>query len=315
AFVLFRVPAKSLKRLGSTCKQWNALFENERFTKKHYCKAPKQSMILMLLNSKVCPMNVNLKVSTPSIEFKSALSLKNSNSNSKEVDITGVFHCDGLLLCFANDNKLVAWNPCLGETRWIQLKTDYKKGSMKSNKPFVEFEIYEFSSDSWKVFDKFSLEFIKPVHNGLSFNFTTERFKRLCLPPIQDSDWIVLSLAREEQLSVLYSNYHTSNIDVWIANSIDDTRATLSWRKSFTVELKVPAISVFISVKSPSFLIDEDKKVVVCCDSSHYMVNVIGEDNTYYTEHPLVPSQGPLLWYPCIFSYVPSLVRIQRSKG
>lgn len=73
------------------------------------------------------------------------------------------------------DNRLLFWNPCLGETRWIKVKTGYMIGSMfalgyKDNKtcrsyktlwswncrdyiedPVVEFEIYEFCSNSWRV--------------------------------------------------------------------------------------------------------------------------------------------------------------------
>ncbi|XP_023641894.1 putative F-box protein At3g22710 [Capsella rubella] len=290
--ILYRVPTKSLKRLGSTCKQWNALFENQRFTKKHFDEAPKQSMVLMLKDFRGCP-----------------------------------------------DDRLVVWNPCLRETRWIQHKADYMKYSMfalgyQNNKSCRSykilkccwnpnaFEVYEFSSDSWKVFDKFSLEDSIPFQTGvclkgnsyfvtikkvlLSFDFATESFSRVCrLPvPFEDCDWIILSVAREEQLSMLHQNYRTSKMDIWMANSIDDT---LSWKKTFSVELIIPANSSF-------YLIDEERKVVVCCNvrhsNDHIVKIIIGEDNAYYTEHPTVTSKS---WTErsCIFNYVPSLVRIQ----
>ncbi|EOA31989.1 hypothetical protein CARUB_v10015229mg, partial [Capsella rubella] len=337
--ILYRVPTKSLKRLGSTCKQWNALFENQRFTKKHFDEAPKQSMVLMLKDFRGCPMNVNLNVAAPSIEFKSAISLKDSDYNPEQVYITTVFHCDGLLLCTTDDDRLVVWNPCLRETRWIQHKADYMKYSMfalgyQNNKSCRSykilkccwnpnaFEVYEFSSDSWKVFDKFSLEDSIPFQTGvclkgnsyfvtikkvlLSFDFATESFSRVCrLPvPFEDCDWIILSVAREEQLSMLHQNYRTSKMDIWMANSIDDT---LSWKKTFSVELIIPANSSF-------YLIDEERKVVVCCNvrhsNDHIVKIIIGEDNAYYTEHPTVTSKS---WTErsCIFNYVPSLVRIQ----
>ncbi|CDY24370.1 BnaA07g02950D [Brassica napus] len=44
--ILFRVPAISLKRLGSTCKRWKSLFKDHRFTDKHFLKAAKQSLVL-----------------------------------------------------------------------------------------------------------------------------------------------------------------------------------------------------------------------------------------------------------------------------
>ncbi|EOA32621.1 hypothetical protein CARUB_v10015916mg [Capsella rubella] len=351
--ILYRVPATSLKRLRSSCKQWNALFYNQRFTHKHFRTAPKESMILMLKDVRVFPMNVNLNVTAPSIEFKSALSLKDSYYKSEQVHIKTVFHCDGLLLCTTDDDKLVVWNPCLRETRWIQLKADYKKQysrfalGYKNNKSCrsykilrcwrhdinerfydVSYEIYEFSSDSWKVFDKFSLQDSIVVKTGvslkgnsywftaknklLSFDFKTESFKPLrCLPPpVQDCDWIILSVVREEQISVIHQNY--SNIDIWMSNNIDDTQATLSWRKSFSVELKLPTNFCFYLICPLSFLIDEEKKVVVCFkrkDFNSHMV-IMGEDGAYYTEHSLVSSET---WteHPCIFNYVTSLVRIQ----
>ncbi|EOA32839.1 hypothetical protein CARUB_v10016152mg [Capsella rubella] len=354
--ILSRIPTTSLKRLRLTCKQWNALFQTRKFTEKHLCKAPKEFMVLLRTNGKVCPMNVNLNIAAPSIEVKSALSLKNSDYNSEEVYINTVFHCDGLLLCTVDDDRLMVWNPCLGETRWIQLKAhDNVKDSTfalgyqnnrsykilrcwKRGEPFRDFvfEIYELSSDSWKDSNKVSLEHFTPVNIGVSlkgnsywvtiyknnvyernhlvrFDFTTKKFKRLCVPLVQNLDWIVLSIVREEQLTVLHRKNHTSKMDIWMADNIDDTRATLSWRKLFTVELKIPTNSVSYWIcQYQSFFIDEEKKVVVYCDANidgNFTVNIVGEDNAYYTEHSIVLSER---WMGSsgIFSYVPSLVRI-----
>ncbi|CAH8261964.1 unnamed protein product [Arabidopsis lyrata] len=205
--ILSRVPATSLKRLRSTCKQWNALFKNRG--------------------------------------LKGSLSLKDFHYNSKQVKIARVFHCDGLLLCITKDDRLVVWNPCLGENRWIPLRTDYKGITMfalgyQNNKSchsykilrwwncyepthhVVGLEIYEFSSDSWRVFDKVDLDFYLQTNSCVSlkgntywltldlsekffhsFDFTRERFKRLCLPPNPKSCYTVLSVVREKQLSVL----------------------------------------------------------------------------------------------------------------
>ncbi|CAA0383350.1 unnamed protein product [Arabidopsis thaliana] len=173
--ILSRVPATSLKRLRSTCRQWNALLKDRRFTEKHFRKAPKESLVLMLKE-----ISVNLNVTPPSIEFKDALGLKDSHSNSEQVDIVQVLHCDGLLLCTTKDNRHVVWNPCLGETHWIQFKVDYgrvyssfalgyiqnnescrsykilwrwKSNDYKSSPRQRGFEIYEFISDKWRVID------------------------------------------------------------------------------------------------------------------------------------------------------------------
>ena len=124
--ILSRVPATSLKRLRSSCKWWNSLFKDHRFAEKHFHKAPRESHVIMLNEFMFCPMNVNLNVFPPSVEFKDEVSLKDFHSNeSEEVYISDCFYCDGLLLCTDTYDRLVVWNPCLGETRWIQCEHGY----------------------------------------------------------------------------------------------------------------------------------------------------------------------------------------------
>ncbi|KAL0731934.1 hypothetical protein Bca4012_028028 [Brassica carinata] len=81
-----------------------------------------------------------------------------------------VFHCDGLLLCVLKEDdkwKLLAWNPYLGQTRSISPRTGddfealdtYLFGyDMNRNHKILRFhglvfEMYEFSSNSWRVLD------------------------------------------------------------------------------------------------------------------------------------------------------------------
>lgn len=64
-----------------------------------------------------------------------------------------------------------------------------------------------------------------------------------------------------------------------------------------------------------SFMVDEEKKVVLCCDSCPWissMVYTFGEDFDCYKETPYVQSMK-LDFPPFIFSYVPSLVHIQQD--
>ncbi|EOA32399.1 hypothetical protein CARUB_v10015671mg [Capsella rubella] len=171
--ILSRVPATSLKRLRSTCKRWNALLNNPRFNEKQFRRAPKESLALMLKENRIYPMSVNLNTSPPSIEFKGALGgLKNNSPRSEEVDIVEVFHCDGLLLCKTMFSKLVVWNPCLGETRWIIQTTrtsmfalgyennkcghiykilKYCDGNTFPGLGVDKSEIYDFRFDRWRV--------------------------------------------------------------------------------------------------------------------------------------------------------------------
>ncbi|CAH8260839.1 unnamed protein product [Arabidopsis lyrata] len=215
-------------------------------------------MLLMLKEYRVCSMSVdNLleiekNAADPSTIFKVGFDLKDSRSISDQVDVSEIFHCDGLLLCTTKDYSLVVWNPCTGQTRWIQHShAAYPRkeesmfflgyGNNKSCRSYkilrcwddgtlfdqvVEFEIYDFSSDSWRVLNNFNCNFVLLVNgmslkgNGyclaldnmnhdklylLSFDFTTERFERLCLPALQNLDYktIALSVVREEQLSLV----------------------------------------------------------------------------------------------------------------
>ncbi|CAA7018269.1 unnamed protein product [Microthlaspi erraticum] len=56
--ILSRVPAKSLSRFRSTCK---------RFNEEHFCKAPKQSYILIMKEYRLWSMSVDLNIVPPSI--------------------------------------------------------------------------------------------------------------------------------------------------------------------------------------------------------------------------------------------------------
>ncbi|XP_048614690.1 putative F-box only protein 9 [Brassica napus] len=177
--ILSRVPATSLKRLRSSCKRWNSLFKDHRFAEKHFHKAPRESHLIMLNEFMFCPMNVNLNVFPPSVEFKDEVSLKDFHSNeSEEVYISDCFYCDGLLLCTDTYDRLVVWNPCLGETRWIQCEHGYVRYSVfalgyanttsgRSYKIIMCYrtvvKIYEFGSGSWKVLDDVTLD---QVPNG-----------------------------------------------------------------------------------------------------------------------------------------------------
>ncbi|CAH8261273.1 unnamed protein product [Arabidopsis lyrata] len=55
-----RVPAVSLRRLRSTSKGWNALIKDGRFAKKHSANAPRQSQVIMLMDSRVYLVSINL---------------------------------------------------------------------------------------------------------------------------------------------------------------------------------------------------------------------------------------------------------------
>ncbi|CAF2195548.1 putative F-box protein At3g17500 [Brassica napus] len=173
--ILSRVPATSLGRLSFTCKRWNALFKDHEFIKKHLDKAAKQCMVLMSGNSrKVYSMNVNLDgIHDNFVDPQTLLNLKKFHS-PKQFNIYNIFHCDGLLLCITWGVRLVVWNPCTGQIRWIPFCGRYKDHTefalgyennkscqtykiLRSSWDFyaaqpqdVDCGIYDFESHSWK---------------------------------------------------------------------------------------------------------------------------------------------------------------------
>ncbi|KAH0880560.1 hypothetical protein HID58_067954 [Brassica napus] len=130
--ILSRVPTTSLRRLRFTCKRWNALFKDQEFIEKHLDKAPKQCKVLMLSDSKFDSMNVNL--------------------NGIHDNIYKIFHCAGLLLCTTRHLRLVVWNPCTGQIRWIPYSDRYKHDSQfalgyENNKSCQTYKILRYSFD------------------------------------------------------------------------------------------------------------------------------------------------------------------------
>lgn len=93
-----------------------------------------------------------------------------------QVEISEVLVCDGLLLCVTvtrdeYSQRLMLWNPYLGQTRWIQTRRSYDrsdvyalgydKSTNRNHKILMycygykedECEIYDVKSDSWRTLD------------------------------------------------------------------------------------------------------------------------------------------------------------------
>ncbi|CAN6811075.1 unnamed protein product, partial [Brassica oleracea] len=178
--ILSRVPPTSVKQLRFTCKRWNALFKDNKFIKNHLCKAATQ----MVLKKDKSVYSFSFDFHGIHNRYDQLITFTGkllSLKDSEDVEIYKTFHCDGLLLCTTKDSRLVVWNPCTGQTRWIQSRlpinsyTEYQTcflGYGNKNKSCYsfkilrftdyyhqtervgKFEVYEFdfNSDSWKFF-------------------------------------------------------------------------------------------------------------------------------------------------------------------
>lgn len=95
--ILSRVPAKSLARWKSTSKQWKGILKTGSFAKKHSANAPKESLFITLIDSRVYLLRTNFHRVPPSVQIYLKIPFTKSSSQL-EVDIRDIFHCDGFLL-------------------------------------------------------------------------------------------------------------------------------------------------------------------------------------------------------------------------
>ena len=59
--ILSRVPLTSQRAVLSTCKQWNGLYKDQSFTKKHLGKQANDDMVIMVCDSRVCLVGFDLQ--------------------------------------------------------------------------------------------------------------------------------------------------------------------------------------------------------------------------------------------------------------
>ncbi|CAA7034959.1 unnamed protein product [Microthlaspi erraticum] len=202
-----RVPITSLREVRSTCKSWDAI--TKRWILGYEATATQQFLGFMTMNSKLCSLRYEQKqkrddsVDDVSIDIKQVDSLN-------QVEISKVFHCDGLLLCVAKDSsKLVVWNPYLCQTRSIgprnkfwsydRYALGYDTNRNHKILRFVderggggaeEYEIYDLSGcDSWRVLDVVTRDWeIQQFRRGVSVKGNAYFFAREKLCDVESED-------------------------------------------------------------------------------------------------------------------------------
>ncbi|XP_056841615.1 putative F-box protein At4g10190 [Raphanus sativus] len=322
--ILSRVPEASLARFRSTSKGWNALIKKDG-------SLAKNSLFVMLIYHKVYLVKLNVH-GIHNNNFEKVISQFSlcdplSTSSMKEVGIRSVFHCDGLLLCTTMDNTLVVWNPCSGETsriikpRNIHNGSDtYALGKSTCNNEYkilrvhhhgygcrplrlVEYEIYDFTANSWSVVgearDWFIAERQGTCVDGNTywltstysptemksalrcFDYSTERFGCVSLP-VDPLSYNVygLSVTREEQnLCLLTSRKVVHDIDVWMATKVKGT-GDMSWSKLLTVK-RIHSQQFIAFHVGMSFSVDRVSKVLLHptkFKNSSNCLHIVGEN-------------------------------------
>ncbi|XP_010463131.1 PREDICTED: putative F-box protein At3g20030 [Camelina sativa] len=156
------------------------------------------------------------------------------------------------------------------------------------------YEIYDFSSNPWRVLDiaphwdidsyqrgaslKGNTYFIakdkiifeedgeipEPADYILCFDFTTESFGQSLPLPFQHFRFDVgaLSSLRDEKLAALYQSVDRSEVEIWVTTMIEPN--ALSWNPFLKVDMNKHYGSGFqFHYDGGSFFIDEEKKVAV----------------------------------------------------
>ncbi|CAA7023952.1 unnamed protein product [Microthlaspi erraticum] len=366
--VISRVPATSMRKVRSTCKKWNTLSKDRSFTAKHLAKAAaastekKESLAIVLMNYSLHLMSVNLHNNNPPLSPEGKL--------IHQLEVTRVCHCEGLLLCTTRDyTSLVVWNPYSGQTRWISVEPAYPtylahrlhlyghvlgynegKRSHKilrfayapSNLEQSVQEIYDLSTDSWRVLDDDPDWCLEYGNYGLSlkgnsywyamdkesrgqgvpdfllcFDFTNERFApRLPLPFTSwCPDSVSLSSVRGEQLVVLFQSSDMLDLEIWVTTEIGPE--AVSWSKLLTLDTGGPLRGLEFG-SGGGFFVDEEKRAVIVFDEekhvktrpTRHVARIFGEVGYSLREEvdlgEVTKDDGFSLLHAC--SYVPSAV-------
>ncbi|CAA7051376.1 unnamed protein product [Microthlaspi erraticum] len=146
----------------------------------------------------------------------------------------------------------------------------------------------------------------------LMFDYSTDKFGRVPLPYQSPYLNACLSVVREEKLSVLLQQKVTSKTEIWVTNKIGESNKGVSWSKVLALDL---GLRLGI-LDYASFLFDEEKKVVMCCDrltDDIDMVYIVGEDNIV-TQVEIGVNEFDGCW-PAILNYFPSLAQIEPARG
>ncbi|KAG7657129.1 F-box domain [Arabidopsis suecica] len=271
--ILYRVPPQSLARFRTVCKQWNSLFDDNKFVNDHLVRSRPQFMFRT--DSKMYSIAVNF--SGPWIEVHELILDIPGLNCEMPIWLYNYVDCDGLLFCTSYKFKgVLIWNPWLKQTRLFasnhHYPTKYVIGYDNKKRYKVldyEFEpsskltIYEIglyskkvkdleSDSSWSVVQSNSVSLNGTlywagvdVNNGIfirSFSFSTERLTTFCRLPLKYNEDNILALAvfRKDRLSLLNLCNKTSKIKIWLTkNNINDREVGLEedvvWIKLMTV--------------------------------------------------------------------------------
>ncbi|CDY43733.1 BnaAnng07480D [Brassica napus] len=310
--IISRLPMTSLRTVRSTCRKWNTECKNRILFGK---EAAAKKQFMMMDSRRICLMNLDLPKDNGDPSVEQVLD---------QIQISKVFQCDGLLLCFLMDcSRLLVWNPYLGQTRWIEPRHSFQHGD--------SFALGYNNNLNHKI-----LRFSNEVHPITSFfdcfDFTTESFGPLLpLPPFHSYHGLhftSFSCVRQDKLAVLHQHWELCRtIQISLTDKIGpniNKRDILITCEFHIRLLELDVVTGFwVNPYSGSFFIDEEKKIAVVfvletVKACRYQTaHVIGQNGYFKSvrirEAPYVQNSYPhnRSYLPLLcYSYLPSLVQL-----
>ncbi|XP_010489905.1 PREDICTED: putative F-box protein At3g17620 [Camelina sativa] len=352
--VLVRLPVTSMRAVRFVCKKWNTLTKEESFTKKHVARAKAAAAreVVVVMNDRVNLMSVNLRgihnnVDPPINHLGKLVSLTDLDG----VDMSEVFHCDGLLLCITRDRtRFVVWNPYCGQTRYFKHNREDVM-----DKYAIGYETRESSGRSYKV-----LRFGErtPGYVCYELDYINSETRMEIIPRLITADWFIpchqrgvslkgntywysqsksnaggrvfflvcFDFTRERfgpHLSLPFLSYRRDSLSL---SSVRDEQLAVLFQKEDTLYMEI-WITTVIEVdglhipgrRFGSFFVDEEKKVVVVFDEEYremwegnIAAYIIGEDGII-TKVDLGKAVSTSSYHPQMCSCVPSLAQIKMT--
>ncbi|KAJ4912384.1 F-box protein [Raphanus sativus] len=339
--VLCRIPVTSLRPVRSTCKEWNTLSRCGVFAKKHLAHQAKVAE-----EAKEDPLVVMM------MDYRTV-----------QIKLMCVKSFIATVYCYAFPKTTPgSWFGTLigGQTRWIECTHSYQvvykytyalgyDSNSNSHKilrfirfltSFVEYKIYDFSSDSWRILDLLPRDWMIGGWGGrglslkgntywfaydnndsflVCFDFTRETFWSPLPLPFENAypqDIVSLSSVREDQLVVLFQPWDVLILEIWISTKIDEPNA-LSWNNKvfLSVDIRQLIHPMWQFPASAGFFIDEEKKIAVVFvkdtdidNPTREVAYIIGVDGSFKAADVRECADKILTALVC--SYVPSLVQL-----
>ncbi|CAH8261135.1 unnamed protein product [Arabidopsis lyrata] len=272
--ILSMVPITCLGAVRCTCKGWNALSKVRIL-----CKAETRHQFVGFIMKKYKLCSVRFDLFDNEREFVDP-SVKELGDFPEEIQPRSAYHRFDIYAIGYDNN---------GKHKILRFVDDHEIDEIFGH------EIYDLSSNSWRVLDDITPNFDMPYQRGASlkgntyfmakekivyqddgeypavppdnllcFDFTKESFGQFLPLPFHHypHDAGALSSLRDEKLAALYQSEHRSEVEIWVTTMIEPN--AVLWIPFLKVDMEPHyGFDFMFRCDGGSFFIDEEKKVAV----------------------------------------------------